>query len=73
MTDDDDFAEVPLQDTHDVECPYCGALNEILIDPAGGSSQSYVEDCQVCCRPWEVVITIDDEGRVELEVTAADQ
>ena len=22
-----------------------------MIDPSGGSKQSYVEDCQVCCKP----------------------
>ncbi|MGI8497439.1 MAG: CPXCG motif-containing cysteine-rich protein [Gemmatimonadaceae bacterium] len=57
--DDDLDAEFPLGDgTADVEatvhCPYCGEENVIGLDPGGGSSQEYVEDCQVCCQPWRV-------------------
>jgi len=64
----DHEAETHVDDVHDVECPYCGALNEITIDPSGGASQSYVEDCQVCCRPWQVEVAIDDDGGVQIEV-----
>lgn len=39
-----------------VTCPYCGEANEIAVDPGGGASQSYVEDCGVCCRPWRVSV-----------------
>lgn len=37
-----------------VVCPYCGEEVEITVDPGGGSSQAYVEDCPVCCSPWMV-------------------
>lgn len=45
-----------------VYCPYCGELNEIGLDPGSGSRQEYVEDCQVCCRPWRVVVTYLQDG-----------
>ena len=32
-------------------CDYCGSENHTFIDPSQGSSQTYVEDCQTCCRP----------------------
>lgn len=32
-------------------CAYCFEENSIFVDPAGGSSQQYTEDCQVCCQP----------------------
>ena len=51
-----------------VACAFCGEPNEIWIDPSGGSHQSYVEDCQVCCQPWQVDIRFDDEGEVEVNV-----
>ncbi|MDQ3519399.1 MAG: CPXCG motif-containing cysteine-rich protein [Gemmatimonadota bacterium] len=35
---------------------------EIGLDPGGGASQEYVEDCQVCCRPWAVRVHYDEEG-----------
>ena len=65
-------AETSIDDVHDVECPYCGALNAITIDPSGGESQTYVEDCQVCCRPWEVQVAIDGDGHVSIELLTED-
>ena len=52
----------------EVECPYCGALVEITLDPGGGPSQDYVEDCEVCCQPWQVSVRYDDEGHAEVSV-----
>lgn len=39
-----------------VECPYCGEPVVIAVDPGGGSFQEYVEDCEVCCNPWNVSV-----------------
>ena len=55
-----------------VVCPYCGESVEITLDPGSGPSQDYVEDCEVCCRPWRVAVHYDDEGGVEVTVTATD-
>ena len=49
-------------------CPYCGEVNEIALDPGGGSHQEYVEDCQVCCRPWQVAVQYLPDGSVEVSV-----
>lgn len=43
-----------------VACPYCGESIELLVDTSAGSS-SYVEDCQVCCRPMQVDIEVDGD------------
>lgn len=43
-------------------CAACGQQIEIEVDPSAGSNQSYVEDCQVCCRPNVLRITVDVEG-----------
>ena len=32
-------------------CPSCGERIVIPVDPSGGTEQSYVEDCPVCCNP----------------------
>ena len=34
-------------------CPYCGAEISMLLDTSV-RQQRYVEDCEVCCRPFEV-------------------
>jgi transposase-like protein len=56
-----------------VRCPYCGEENEIALDPDSGEAQEYVEDCQVCCRPWTVHVHYDVEGRAEVHVTSQDE
>lgn len=56
-----------------VHCPYCGEPNDIALDPGSGASQDYVEDCQVCCRPWRVHVTYDAAGAGWVRVEAADE
>jgi hypothetical protein len=46
----------------DYSCPWCGETNETLVDPTGGNSQDYVEDCAVCCRPSTISVRIDGGG-----------
>jgi cysteine-rich CPXCG protein len=33
------------------QCASCGEWNETSVDESAGRRQSYVEDCQVCCKP----------------------
>jgi hypothetical protein len=37
--------------TSDVTCPFCGAVDEVTVDPSGGQTQTFVEDCSNCCHP----------------------
>lgn len=37
--------------TSGYQCAGCGEWNETSIDESAGSKQSYVEDCQTCCKP----------------------
>ena len=55
-----------------VECPYCGESVVIGLDPGSGPRQEYVEDCQVCCRPWQVSVTYTDDGSALVQVDASD-
>jgi hypothetical protein len=41
------------------QCAACGEWNETVVDPSGGTKQSYVEDCQVCCKPNLLTIRWD--------------
>jgi transcription elongation factor Elf1 len=71
MSDDEiDFDADAVDNDTTVQCPYCGEENEIAVDTTGGSSQSYVEDCQVCCQPWQVNVHVDRNGRAVVSVAA---
>lgn len=49
-------------------CPFCGEVNEIVLDPGSGSEQEYVEDCQVCCRPWWLTVRYLSDGSADITV-----
>ena len=53
-----------------VACPFCGEADELYVDAGGGDTQTYTEDCAVCCRPRVVHVEPGDgpgEVRVWLE------
>ena len=56
----------------EVACPYCGEVSSVALDPGGGASQEYVEDCQVCCQPWRVHVTYLEDGSAAVGVEPAD-
>jgi hypothetical protein len=35
---------------HFFDCPFCGEHISMVLDMSDGG-QSYIEDCEVCCRP----------------------
>jgi hypothetical protein len=47
-----------------VECPYCGEGYETPVDLTAGSF-SYIEDCQICCRPIELCGEVGEAGALE--------
>ena len=55
----------------EVICPYCGETVTIVLDPASGPKQDYVEDCGVCCRPWQVTVRYDETGAAEVQLERA--
>jgi hypothetical protein len=51
-------------------CAGCGEWNDIRVDESAGHRQSYVEDCQVCCKP-NVLSVQWDAGADEFAIDAA--
>ena len=47
-----------------VNCPYCGEPFETSADTSAGPCD-YVEDCQVCCQPIEMQLTVDEHGELD--------
>lgn len=42
------------------QCPYCGEEISMLLETVYGN-QTYIEDCQVCCRPIQITYESDGE------------
>ena len=44
-------------------CPYCCENVGTAIDLTAGS-RSFIEDCTVCCQPYEITLVIDERGEL---------
>lgn len=53
-----------------VQCPFCFELVEIDIDPE--TSGTFVQDCEVCCHPWTLHVSRDEDGVPSVSVEGAD-
>jgi Cysteine-rich CPXCG len=55
-----------------VSCPYCGETITILVDDSL-PSQEYVEDCQVCCRPIVLRVSVETDGDIAVSVKSENE
>ena len=58
-----------MQTTAEYVCAFCGEPNTTFVDLSAGSQQSYVEDCQVCCRPNILYLQVDEES-LDVEINS---
>ena len=59
-----------MDDAREVACPWCFETIELYVDP--GTEGTFVQDCDVCCRPWQVTVTRDEEGELWIDVARSD-
>jgi cysteine-rich CPXCG protein len=59
-----------MNDEFTVTCPYCGEVVAIYLEP--DVRGTLVQDCEVCCRPWQIRITGSGDKRA-VEVSPADE
>ena len=55
-----------------VQCPYCWERFILLID-GSVESQEYVEDCEVCCRPIDFSVEVNESGNVTVTARLQDE
>lgn len=54
------------------QCPYCGESIEILID-CSVNHQNYIEDCQVCCQPMTIDVSVKEAGEIDIYLLAENE
>jgi hypothetical protein len=54
---------------HTFMCPYCGEEISMVLD-LSVARQTYVEDCEVCCRPIQVSYAVEDDALVSFDARA---
>jgi transcription elongation factor Elf1 len=55
-----------------IECPYCGERIRVLID-SSYMEQKYIEDCQVCCKPINFLVSESVNGELTVNVYSEDE
>ena len=58
-----------MDDVFRVTCPYCGERIEVFVEQ--DVHDSFIQDCEVCCNPWMVRVSVDD-GERQITVERAD-
>ena len=53
-------------------CPFCGTKVSVLID-LSIREQSYIEDCERCCRPIEFTLTTNGVDLLNFNYRAIEQ
>ena len=56
-----------MQISETVQCPFCGQSFELVIDTSV-STQRFTTDCEICCRPFEVVAECEPGEILSLDV-----
>ena len=53
----------------DVQCPYCFEQVSLELEP--DLEGALVIDCEVCCRPWQVHVSRNEDGEPSATVERA--
>jgi hypothetical protein len=59
-----------MQDVVTVQCPYCFEVVEIDLDPE--TEGTFVQDCEVCCNPWQLTVVRDEDGAPSVQIDRAE-
>jgi hypothetical protein len=55
--------------SENIQCPFCGQTFGLVIDTTA-PFQRFTTDCEVCCRPFEVVVECEPGEILSLDVSA---
>ena len=54
-----------------IQCPFCGQSFEVMIDTSV-ASQRFTTDCEICCRPFEIMAECEWGEVVSVQVLGSD-
>lgn len=55
---------------HSFTCPYCFEEISMLLDLSVDELQTYIEDCEVCCRPIQVSFVAENAELISFSAHA---
>lgn len=61
-----------METEHFFTCPYCWQKISFVLDLSVGA-QSYIEDCEVCCKPIQMTYSAEDGEVSDFNAEALDE
>lgn len=61
-----------MQEPCEITCPHCWQPNTVLLDTSV-PGQTMIQDCEVCCNPYEISYTASDGDLESVEVRSLEQ
>lgn len=58
-----------VEESETIICPFCGQAFAVVVDTSGGF-QRFTTDCEICCRPLEIVAECVPGEILSLDVQA---
>lgn len=57
---------------HFFQCPYCWEQISMLIDTSQ-QHQNYIEDCEICCNPIQLSVTVANQETTSFQAKSIEQ
>lgn len=54
------------------QCPYCWEQISMLID-SSQKHQKYIEDCEICCNPIQLSLTVENQEIINFQAESIEQ
>ena len=58
-----------MEESETIQCPYCGQSFDLVVDTTV-RFQRFTTDCEICCRPFEVIAECEPGEILSLDVQA---
>jgi len=58
-----------MEEFTDIQCPFCGQTFVVTVDTSL-TSQRFTTDCEICCRPFEIVAECESGEIISLLTSA---
>ncbi|KAB1067768.1 CPXCG motif-containing cysteine-rich protein [Tamlana haliotis] len=57
---------------HSFTCPYCWENISVLVDTSI-PNQNYIEDCEVCCNPFQIYLKTNNTELIHFQAVSIEQ
>ena len=62
-----------IEEDYPFSCPYCGEELSVRLDASGGRKQSFIQDCEVCCKPIQITVKFENGEVSDFSAQASDE